>query len=159
MFSKEKPLPMAVLSPRKNVTTTNNAVSEGVHLGDGIYWNHRKLPNPHLAIIGASGSGKTQTMKAIAHELHQQNNCNIIILDFHGDQELPGETCYPLHMASPCGINPLEINLDPEGGGPELASDRSGDNFEAHTTDGSEPRGANTRNSRGFIFTAWHYSK
>jgi hypothetical protein len=43
-----------------------------------------------------------------------------IILDFHGDQQLPGETCYPLHMASPHGINPLIINHDPEGGGPKL---------------------------------------
>jgi hypothetical protein len=44
----------------------------------------------------------------------------LVIIDFHGDQNLQGEVCYPLHMSSPYGVNPLYINLDPEGGGPNL---------------------------------------
>ncbi|HEY9874484.1 MAG TPA: type IV secretion system DNA-binding domain-containing protein [Candidatus Obscuribacterales bacterium] len=122
MPPKEKPLPLAVLSAKQQPAqkVLHTTPGEGVHLGEGVYWNPRKLPNPHLAIIGASGSGKTQTLKAIAHELHTTTDCNIILVDFHGDQALQGEQCYEFHMASSHGINPLEINLDPKGGGCNL---------------------------------------
>ena len=66
MFArKEKPLPTPVLKP----LPTNNTPStegEGIHLGEGYYWNPEALPNGHIVAIGASGSGKTQTLKAIA---------------------------------------------------------------------------------------------
>lgn len=121
MFApKEKPLPIAVLKPE---TTKNTQLteSEGIHLGEGYYWNPEALPNGHIVAIGASGSGKTQTLKAIAYSLHTTYpQMQIILLDFHGDQKIIGETCYPIHMASPHGINPLVVNLDPEGGGPSL---------------------------------------
>jgi energy-coupling factor transporter ATP-binding protein EcfA2 len=94
---------------------------DGIHLGDDYYWNLKTLPNGHIVAIGASGSGKTQTLKAIAYSLHKTYpEMQVILLDFHGDQEIVGETVYPLHMASPYGVNPLVINLDPEGGGPNL---------------------------------------
>jgi hypothetical protein len=129
MFArKEKPLPVAVLKPPPTHNTPLTE-GEGIHLGEGYYWNPSTLPNSHIVAIGASGSGKTQTLKAIskrsasrcAFSLHQTYpQMQIILLDFHGDQEIVGETCYPIHMASPHGINPLVVNLDPEGGGPNL---------------------------------------
>ncbi len=122
MFSlrKEKPLPAPVLKPIQG-GLTNKLPESGIHLGDGCYWNPSALPNGHIVAIGASGSGKTQTLKAIAYSLHQTYpQMQVILLDFHGDQEIAGETCYPLHMASPHGINPLVVNLDPYGGGPNL---------------------------------------
>ena len=121
MFArKEKPLPVAVLKPEltKNTQSLEDA---GIHLGEGYYWNPEDLPNGHIVAIGASGSGKTQTLKAIAFSLRQTYpDMQVILLDFHGDQEIVGETCYPIHMASPHGINPLVVNLDPEGGGSNL---------------------------------------
>ena len=121
MFArKEKPLPVAVLKPEptKNTQSLEDA---GIHLGEGYYWNPEDLPNGHIVAIGASGSGKTQTLKAIAFSLRQTYpEMQVILLDFHGDQEIVGETCYPIHMASPHGINPLVVNLDPEGGGSNL---------------------------------------
>ena len=121
MFArKEKPLPVAVLKPEptKNTQSLEDA---GIHLGEGYYWNPEALPNGHIVAIGASGSGKTQTLKAIAFSLRQTYpEMQVILLDFHGDQEIIGETCYPIHMASPHGINPLVVNLDPEGGGSNL---------------------------------------
>ncbi|MEO1802479.1 MAG: GIY-YIG nuclease family protein [Cyanobacteria bacterium J06629_2] len=121
MFArKEKPLPVAVLKPEptKNTRSPEDA---GIHLGEGYYWNPEALPNGHIVAIGASGSGKTQTLKAIAFSLRQTYpEMQVILLDFHGDQEIVGETCYPIHMASPHGINPLVVNLDPEGGGSNL---------------------------------------
>ena len=121
MFArKEKPLPVAVLKPEPT-NNTQQTEGEGIHLGEGYYWDPEALPNGHIVAIGASGSGKTQTLKAIAFSLRQTYpEMQVILLDFHGDQEIIGETCYPIHMASPHGINPLVVNLDPEGGGSNL---------------------------------------
>lgn len=114
-----KPLPAQTVSPKKSVSPKKENLS-GVFLGDSLYWNPLKLPNPHFCGIGTSGSGKTQTLKAIAHGLQSWLPVKIIIVDYHGDQELPGETCYPLNQQSPYGINPLVVDLDPKGGGPKL---------------------------------------
>jgi DNA helicase HerA-like ATPase len=115
-----KPLPKSVLKPPKSQPTSKTATSPGIHLGNQLYWEPNQAPNPHMVILGTSGSGKTQTLKAIAWEMLHHLPSRSIILDFHGDQQLPGETYYPLHMASPHGINPLIINHDPAGGGPKL---------------------------------------
>jgi type IV secretory pathway VirB4 component len=122
MFTtKPKPLPAPVLAPAVHPGKSVSLAEEGILLGEGVFWNPEALPNGHLVAIGASGSGKTQTLKAIAHELYRvYPDLQIVIIDFHGDQQLQAETCYPLHMSSPWGINPLVINLDPEGGGSNL---------------------------------------
>ncbi len=67
MFArKEKPLPTPVLRPVTPAERDEEPSGEGIHLGDGCYWNPSALPNGHIVAIGASGSGKTQTLKAIA---------------------------------------------------------------------------------------------
>ncbi|WP_236630490.1 helicase HerA domain-containing protein [Aphanizomenon flos-aquae] len=115
-----KPLPQARLKPQGKATEKERSHS-GIFLGDKCYWNPASLPNGHVAIIGTSGSGKTQTLKAIAYELPKLfPSIKNIIIDYHGDQQLPGEVCYPLDMESPYGINPLTIDLDTKGGGPAL---------------------------------------
>ena len=122
MFSrKQTPLPAARISssPRQALAVVDRS---GILLGDDVYWNPEKLANPHGAIIGSSGSGKTQTLKAIAFSILKQYPTKLIIIDFHGDQEIPGEVCYRINMESSHGINPLVINLDREGGGPNLQS-------------------------------------
>jgi type IV secretory pathway VirB4 component len=103
-----------------SIAKRRSPLNSGIELGDGIRFDPESLPNGHIVAIGASGSGKTQTLKAIAWEIYHTYPTQVILIDFHGDQELPGETHYPLHMASPHGINPLLINLDPAGGGPSL---------------------------------------
>lgn len=116
-----KPLPQPTLKPNQTKKPVADAVTDGILLGDKVWWNPTKLPNGHVAIIGASGSGKTQTLKAIAYELTRFiSSVRIITIDFHGDQKLPGEVCYPLNMESPYGINPLVVDLDTKGGGPSL---------------------------------------
>ena len=119
MFSKQRPLPTARLRPNQQ-TAIASQPKAGILLGENCYWNPETLANPHGAIIGSSGSGKTQTLKAIAYSILKQYQSKLIIIDFHGDQEMPGETCYRLNMTSDIGINPLVINLDREGGGPNL---------------------------------------
>lgn len=123
MFArKEKPLPARVLTPNHSNSKPNLSIPQtGILLGSDTYWDPERLPNAHIVLIGASGSGKTQTLKAIAYELARAySNLRIVVIDFHGDQKLPGETCHRLHMLSPYGVNPLVLNLDPEGGGPNL---------------------------------------
>ncbi len=116
-----KPLPTQTLKPNQTKKTATESASGGILLGDKVYWNPAALPNGHIAIIGASGSGKTQTLKAIAYELPRLfPEIKIVLADFHGDLHLPGEVCYPLNMQSPYGINPLVIDLDVLGGGPNL---------------------------------------
>lgn len=116
-----KPLPAATLKPNQSKKSITESTSEGILLGDKVYWNPANLSNGHVAIIGTSGSGKTQTLKAIAYELPRfYPSVRCITIDFHGDQELPGEVCYPLNMESPFGINPLVVDLDTKGGGPSL---------------------------------------
>ena len=64
---------------------------------------------------------KLKTLKAIAYELPRLfPSIKIVTVDFHGDLELPDESCYPLNMESPHGINPLVVDLDTKGGGPNL---------------------------------------
>jgi len=116
-----KPLPTQTLKPNQTKKPATESTSSGILLGDKVYWNPANLPNGHIAIIGASGSGKTQTLKAIAYELPRLiPSVHCITIDFHGDLELPGELCYPLNMESPHGINPLVVDLDTKGGGPSL---------------------------------------
>jgi type IV secretory pathway VirB4 component len=119
-----KPLPRQVLKPQPAKDTRLNPLSQTfgrtVFLGENTYWNLDKVSNPHMVILGTSGSGKTQTLKAIAFALFHSFSSRSIILDFHGDQQLPGEIYYSLNMVSPHGINPLIINQDPEGGGSKL---------------------------------------
>lgn len=114
-----KPLPQATLSPNKQRATAING--SGVMLSPSFYWNPLTLPNPHYCGIGTSGSGKTQTQLAIALELRRVfPDIRIIVVDYHGDQQLPDETLYELNQSSPHGINPLVVDIDPKGGGPNL---------------------------------------
>jgi len=117
-----KPLPSATLRANQNRTiATTPSSTPGIILGDNVVWNPSVLPNGHVVLIGASGSGKTQTLKALAYELPKLfPEINIIFIDFQGDLDLPGEVYYPLDMESPHGINPLTIDLDTKGGGPNL---------------------------------------
>jgi len=116
-----KKLPQATLKPRDLSTKLALPTNTGILLGDGVFWNPLELRNGHMVILGTSGSGKTQTLKAIAHELPKLfPDVKIIIADFHGDLSLPEEVCYPLDAESPYGLNPLKLDLDPKGGGCDL---------------------------------------
>jgi len=91
-----------------------------VHLGSNkegsVTWQPLALPNPHLLAVGGSGSGKSQTIKAIAHDLRKATA--VVVLDIHGDLTIDGATTHELHFESKYGINPLVLSLDPKGGGP-----------------------------------------
>ncbi|MEG3440050.1 DUF87 domain-containing protein [Pannus brasiliensis CCIBt3594] len=128
MFGKSRPLPASRMTAAPKPAIDRSRPG-GILLGDNHYWNPETLANPHGAIVGASGSGKTQTLKAIALDASRVYNCKLIIIDFHGDQYLPGETRYELHASSDHGINPLTIDLSTTGGGPKLQAIAVADSF------------------------------
>jgi len=58
---------------RPDLSANNGRLSS--HLGSNkegaVSWQPLALPNPHLLVVGGSGSGKSQTIKAIAHDLRK----------------------------------------------------------------------------------------
>ncbi|MCT7986471.1 DUF87 domain-containing protein [Laspinema sp. A4] len=127
MFTNKAPLPQAKLKPpAQEPTPTKTPQERGVLVGHDsqnkpIHWNPFALPNGHITGIGASGMGKTQTLKALVHSLLETySDLRIVMTDLHGDLHIPGETCYELSRTSPDGINLLAIDLDPAGGGPKI---------------------------------------
>lgn len=75
------------------------------------YWEVAKQPNGFVMLLGASGSGKTETLKVIATEIHVFG-VPILIFDFHGDVILEGAEDYILSHGPACthGINPMELD-------------------------------------------------
>ncbi|BFM39910.1 DUF87 domain-containing protein [Synechocystis sp. LKSZ1] len=120
MFTHQAPPPRRIKTTATPTTMAKDEPVAGILLGDSCYWHPDQVANPHGCIIGGSGAGKTQTLKAIAHASRTDLAVQIVVIDFHGDQAIEGETCHPIHMESPHGINPLVINLDRQGGGPNL---------------------------------------
>jgi hypothetical protein len=117
-----KPLPKATLQPNQ-AKLHLSSTDDGILLGDHVFWNPSLLRNGHVVILGTSGSGKTQTLKALGYELPDLfPGIHVVIVDFHGDLQLPGEVCYPLNAESPYGLNPLKVDVDTKGGGPDLQS-------------------------------------
>ena len=77
--------------------------------GNPVHWIPKKEKNPHFMVVGTSGSGKTETLKAVAHELHE-NKIPSLIIDFHQDfEEVPG---YVMDFSN-ITINPLEYGSEP----------------------------------------------
>jgi energy-coupling factor transporter ATP-binding protein EcfA2 len=84
-----------------------------------LRWIPNQETNGFALVIGASGSGKTESLKAIAHDVHSYGIPSLII-DFHGDITLDSAKALALSHTASCqyGINPLELDsLDSVNGG------------------------------------------
>lgn len=80
----------------------------------------RPLPNPHVAITGETGSGKTQATKALLHEL-LPSGLPVLILDFKDDYsqvDYADSEGFRLYDASFGGLpfNPMSPPVDPRSG-------------------------------------------
>ncbi|MFB3904936.1 MAG: ATP-binding protein [Acidobacteriota bacterium] len=107
--------PVAVITETK---PNEPEARTAIRLGGEICWTPENHPNPHVLILGGSGSGKTWTIRHLAQAL-LRNGYDCVLFDFHGDLMLSGvETC-PIAFDSGFGVNPLEVGLDSRGGGPD----------------------------------------
>lgn len=82
-------------------------------------WDPSTAISPHAVIVGSSGTGKTYRLRYIIRELIRatRGNVNIHILDVHGDIAPAARNRVVFSESTEYGLNPLEIELDPEFGG------------------------------------------
>lgn len=81
-----------------------------------VYWRPGREINGTFLVLGASGSGKTETLKRIGKEI-AEHAIPVIVLDFHGDVSFPGVNTVLLSSGSfsTIGINPLELDCHDDG--------------------------------------------
>ncbi|MBT3813928.1 DUF87 domain-containing protein [Candidatus Woesearchaeota archaeon] len=73
-----------------------------------VFWNPKEEKNPHLITVGGSGSGKTETLKAIMLEL-KQHKIKSLILDFHNDFKVFADNLVQIDKAT---LHPLEVQIN-----------------------------------------------
>ena len=92
MLSKEVARKMILVhppEPRKDLLLS--LPTQGVYIGKTrflrtpVFWNPAKLINPHIAIIGITGSGKSYTVKTFLTRASLIWNTNAVILDWVGE--------------------------------------------------------------------------
>ncbi len=94
MLSREMARKMILVhppEPRKELLLSSP--SEGVYIGrtrflrTPVFWDPTKLINPHIAIIGITGSGKSYTVKTFLTRASLIWDTNAIILDWVGEYD------------------------------------------------------------------------
>ncbi len=85
----------------------------------GVVWDSQKLINGHVLIVGKSGTGKTHTLRAMLRQLQDGGGgrVRIHVIDAHGDVDIEGASAVKFSESTQYGLNPLEINPDPDFGG------------------------------------------
>lgn len=73
-----------------------------------VFWIPKNEKNPHLITVGGSGSGKTETLKAIMLELKKQK-VNSLIIDFHKDFKVFADNLIQIDKAT---LHPLEVQIN-----------------------------------------------
>ena len=77
--------------PEPRVDLTVSSPLEGIYIGKTrwlnvpLFWNYNKLINPHIAIVGITGSGKSYLVKTFLTRASLVWNSNAIILDWVGE--------------------------------------------------------------------------
>ncbi len=94
MLSKEVARKMILVhppEPRKELLLS--PPTQGVYIGKTrflrtpVFWDPSKLINPHIAIIGITGSGKSYTVKTFLTRASLIWNTNAVILDWVGEYD------------------------------------------------------------------------
>lgn len=87
-----------------------------------VIWNSEQVVNPHVLILGVSGTGKTYNLKKIAKSLVETNKCKsfrLHIFDVHGDITIDESISSSVVFSESTnwGMNPLKVSADPHFGG------------------------------------------
>lgn len=77
-----------------------------------------KLINGHLIIVGASGVGKSHTLRRLIRQATAEGTpVRFHVFDVHGDLDIPNSSTVRFSEQTPYGLNPLRVNPDPHFGG------------------------------------------
>lgn len=84
-----------------------------------VVWEPRRLTNPHMIMMGDTGSGKTHQLRHVCNSIAETSSplTRVHIFDRHGDIEIDGASSVLFSQSADFGINPLELNPDPHYGG------------------------------------------
>lgn len=80
-------------------------------------WKPDCTINGHGLVIGSSGVGKTYRLRMLGNALANTYKARVIVIDVHGDIDIPGEKRIVFSESSEYGLNPLKINPDRHSGG------------------------------------------
>ncbi|WP_417385610.1 protein kinase domain-containing protein [Gimesia sp.] len=117
----EKPKDTPVASGDLGAAEVNIQLGKNCVTGQEVYWNPqtkkpRRLTNQHLLVVGKSGSGKSETTKALIWELDRLGVPSII-LDYQGEYAFGefAEAVEPQKFDVMDGlpVNPFELPFDP----------------------------------------------
>jgi type IV secretory pathway VirB4 component len=82
-----------------------------------VFWDYKKENNPHLMLIGQSGSGKTYLLRKILKHLDKRG-IKTFVIDFHGDLHIENDQTFEFTTINPeYGIGVFEFDTDPKSGG------------------------------------------
>ena len=90
---------------------------------ESFYWDEHKVVNPHIAIIGTSGAGKTFTLRKLISQFldsyspTQVKNHKFEIFDVHADIKIDNASTVLFSEQTKYGLNPFLVNPDPHHGG------------------------------------------
>ena len=83
-----------------------------------VFWDTDKVVNPHMLLVGKSGTGKTHTLRRLLHQMMRAGtNVRMHIFDVHGDISTEEMSTVQFSESTAYGINPLEVYPDPDSGG------------------------------------------
>jgi hypothetical protein len=94
LFSKDLARKMVLVhppEPRKDLLMSSP--SEGIYVGKTrymnvpVFWDYKKLINPHIGIVGITGSGKSYLVKTFLTRASLIWNSNAIIIDWVGEYD------------------------------------------------------------------------
>ncbi|MGE2214222.1 ATP-binding protein [Pseudomonas aeruginosa] len=92
-------------------TTLEIQLGEEVNTKLPVTWMPGRQSNGFLLVLGASGSGKTETLKVLGTGVSNYG-VPVLVLDFHGDVIFPGLKSILMSSgtSSLVGINPMELD-------------------------------------------------
>jgi len=80
--------------------------------------DYSKVVNPHMVLVGPSGTGKTYNLRKIIGAIKNHSSLvRFYILDVHGDIAVNGASTVKFSEITEYGLQPLKLSPDPDFGG------------------------------------------